>query len=405
MDIDKNLPKFIVKKNLQKSLQTGIYFSDIVTPDILKDVCIKITGKAEFSYSYVDNDYQDDYLTPTYNKGRLAILYWNSNVYFITFSEKDVGGRNSSIQSVPTAYNMYFLSSKRPTAIYYYFINRTAKVQTNYHVYIYRLMKAIGFIFLNEPTELKSKLTSFSSISDLIRFRKENSSRNRSNNASYVEYKDNYQVEIYGKTYGANKYESSLMSYALSKLATKNEKIIVYQVSENDLSELPSSSINVLSKLGNITYTLTNKTLEKNQLETQTNFRSATYIYNLYDKLGKKSCAMCSCNIDAIIQGAHIWPVAYIKADNTLTIDEKWDMATDGNNGLWLCENHHKLFDRNLITICDTNGAIHYSDKLEIEEQNYLDTVTLKYISKSFITEKFSEYLKRRNMEYAKVAN
>ena len=114
---------------------------------------------------------------------------------------------------------------------------------------------------------------------------------------------------------------------------------------------------------------------------------------------------MCSCNIDAIIQGAHIWPVAYIKADNTLTIDEKWDMATDGNNGLWLCENHHKLFDRNLITICDTNGAIHYSDKLEIEEQNYLDTVTLKYISKSFITEKFSEYLKRRNMEYAKVAN
>lgn len=46
-------PHFIIKKNLQKSKQTGIYFSDIVTPSILKDVCYRITNQKEFTYQYV----------------------------------------------------------------------------------------------------------------------------------------------------------------------------------------------------------------------------------------------------------------------------------------------------------------------------------------------------------------
>ena len=100
-------PRFVIKKNLQKSAVTGVLFSDVVTPDVLRDVCIRITGKSDFAYDYVGNDYSDDFLEPSYNKGRIAIMHYAGIVHYITFSEKSIGGRNSSVQSVPTAFNMF----------------------------------------------------------------------------------------------------------------------------------------------------------------------------------------------------------------------------------------------------------------------------------------------------------
>lgn len=55
-------PHFIIKNDLQKSLSTGQYFSDAVTPDVLADVCYRITGINHFTYEYVDKNYSDDYL-------------------------------------------------------------------------------------------------------------------------------------------------------------------------------------------------------------------------------------------------------------------------------------------------------------------------------------------------------
>lgn len=83
-----NKPYFIVKENLQKSLITGEYFRDQVPPDVLKDVCFKITGEKDFEYTYVGNDFTNDELSATYNKGRLAILYYKDVVNFITFLKK-----------------------------------------------------------------------------------------------------------------------------------------------------------------------------------------------------------------------------------------------------------------------------------------------------------------------------
>lgn len=44
----RNKPCFTIKKNLQKSGTTGVYFSDVVTQDVLRDVCQRITGLSEF---------------------------------------------------------------------------------------------------------------------------------------------------------------------------------------------------------------------------------------------------------------------------------------------------------------------------------------------------------------------
>lgn len=81
----RNTPHFVIKENLQKSKNTGVYFSDVVTPDILKDVCGLITGQTEFTYQYVDNDYHDSFLDTSYNKGRMAIMQYKDIVCYISF--------------------------------------------------------------------------------------------------------------------------------------------------------------------------------------------------------------------------------------------------------------------------------------------------------------------------------
>ena len=145
-----DIPHFVIKNNLQKSKQTNIYFGDVVTTEILKDVCKRITNLDNFTYEYVDNEYTDDFLPPTYNKGRMAMLHYKDDVMYISFSEKDIDGRNSSVQSVPTAFNMFFSNAYKNKRLYYYFLSIEGNPETDYHILIYRLMKTIGFHFLND---------------------------------------------------------------------------------------------------------------------------------------------------------------------------------------------------------------------------------------------------------------
>ena len=46
-----------------------------------------------------------------------------------------------------------------------------------------------------------------------------------------------HEYEIYGKTYGANKYDTSLICYAISKLALREDRITLYEYNERDLKE------------------------------------------------------------------------------------------------------------------------------------------------------------------------
>ena len=92
--------------------------------------------------------------------------------------------------------------------------------------------------------------------------------------------------------------------------------------------------------------------------------RSPHYIYNLFNKLGNKRCALCNCHIPELIQGAHIWPVADIRSAYMMSFEEKLCHATSGDNGLWLCKNHHKLFDSKIINF-DENGELFYVNNLD----------------------------------------
>ena len=170
-------------------------------------------------------------------------------------------------------------------------------------------MKTIGFHFLNDEV-LQHKIVPFSSIEDIMFNRRINSGKNKSNNSTYITKSTVSNYDIYGKTYGANKYETSLICYALSMLAKREQRITLYEVLEHDLKELPKSSLNVINGMGVIRVVPTDLQLEKKAFEENNSLRSPRYIYNLLNKLGKKHCAMCGCEIPEIIQGAHIWPVA-----------------------------------------------------------------------------------------------
>ena len=395
--IYKDKPHFVIKANLQKSKQTGVYFSDVVTPPILADVCMRITNRSDFTYSYVDNDYEDEFLSTGYNKGRMAILQYKDFVAYISFSEKDIGGRNSSVQSVPTAFNMYFMNPYPKKKLYYYFLNVQGNAGTEYQLLMYRLMQTIGFIFLNADATLGHSIRAYTSIDDIMLSRKANASRNQSNNSTYITKSRANQFDIYGKTYGANKYETSMMCYALSLLAHSNQHITLYEMLEGNLAELPESSLNVLKHMHNVSVVPTDMQLEKRVFEEQNSLRSPRYIYNLLEHLGHKKCALCNCEIPELIQGAHIWPVASIKKDMTLTFEQKLSHALNGENGLWLCENHHKMFDEGLLFI-DTNGQVAYRNHLEKRHIVFMDSVTtIKQLPDEFLTDQFIQYLDLRN--------
>jgi HNH endonuclease len=137
--------------------------------------------------------------------------------------------------------------------------------------------------------------------------------------------------------------------------------------------------------------------LERAEFETNDSLRSPTYIYNLLEKLGEKKCSLCNCEIPQIIQGAHIWPVAIIKRASNINIDTKIKHAINGENGLWLCNNHHKLFDINILYIA-SDGRLKYRRNIDLNHEEYIRDFTINsQLSPDILTPTFLDYLNKRN--------
>jgi predicted restriction endonuclease len=93
----------------------------------------------------------------------------------------------------------------------------------------------------------------------------------------------------------------------------------------------------------------------------------------------------------------HIWPVASIKRTHNVNLDPKIQYATDGDNGLWLCNNHHKLFDINFLLI-NNQGQIQYKSNIRAVDETFINKTTLNLqIGKEILTSKFLYYLELRN--------
>lgn len=254
-----------------------------------------------------------------------------------------------------------------------------------------------GVKFLNIAQYAPQPILPYCDVDEIIEDRSRNQGINGSNNSSFIS-KTGESIQIYAKTYGASKYESTLFGVALSRIADR--PIELFNICEQDLKELPQSSQTTLKALGNITMHDTSMTLEKNEYLTQqdkTILRSPTYVYNLLNRIGNKHCALCDCEIPEIIQGAHIWGVAEIARHEELTDEQKFEHAISGHNGLWLCQNHHKLFDSDLLLI-DNDGHIHVSNTLHDTAIQYIYEITkTKSLQEKTMSDRFKYYLGMRN--------
>lgn len=373
------------RPNAQKTL--GL-FDSILTPEILSDICQRITGQS--NYQVVKD-------TSTYNKGRLLIVEWRGIKNYVSLSETEIEGRNSSLQSVPTAINLFYADPTQSKRLFYYFMPYIGNPFTDYHIFAYRLLMTAGVTFLNITDYTPITIRAYSNVDEIIEDRKENQQSNSSNNSSYIS-KTLDRVQIYAKVYGASKYESTLLALAVSKIV--DTPIDLYNICEQDLKRLPQSSVDTINALGNVTMHYTSFTLDRRVYLEQTDrsvLRSPLYQYNLLNRIGYKKCALCGCEIPEIIQGAHIWGVSEIAHNTTLSEDDKFRHAVDGNNGLWLCQNHHKLFDANII-LFDSNGEILVRNNVQDEHTEYIRSITNNQpLSANIMTDDFRWYLSQRN--------
>jgi hypothetical protein len=375
---------FKIKKYFQK--RRDITYEDILTNDVLLNVCRSLTGQDDFEVEFDEN---------SYNKGRLAKLEFNNNVFYVSFSFSEIedSGRNSYFQSFPSALVQFHLEANPNKHICFYFLPYNGNIETHYFIFMYRLMKTVNTIFLNE-TYLSRVYTPFNSISDIIINRDENRERNSGNASTYAAIDETDSLQIFGKTYGANKYETILLTLAFKNVS--EYPVEVFEIQEGNLSILPEPARQIIIDSG-IKITTSDLTLERTEFETNDSLRSPTYLYNLLDKLGHKKCSLCDCEIPQIIQGAHIWPVANIKRTNELTLESKIQHAINGDNGLWLCNNHHKLFDVNILYIA-SDGRLKYKLNIEQNHEEYLREFTLNSrIPNEILTATFIEYLNKRN--------
>lgn len=187
------------------------------------------------------------------------------------------------------------------------------------------------------------------------------------------------------------------MGVALSKITDR--PIDVFAVSEQDLTDLPASSLSTFSKLDNIAVYKTTLRLNPyiQQEEEALKLRVATYHFNLLSNLGMKKCMLCGCEVPEIIQGAHIWGVSEIRKDCCLTDEQRYAHAINGHNGLWLCANHHKLFDSNILVI-KSNGYCMVKTNIPTSQERFIrDSVIQKRIQKNVICDDFLFYLSERN--------
>lgn len=363
------------------------HFDRILTREVLTDICQRVTGQDQYR---VVKDRE------SYNKGRLVLVEYNGITHYVSLSEENIAGRNSGVQSVPTAINIYYSDRNTNKRLCYYFLQHNGRAFTNYYLFCYRLMVTAGFVFLNLNDFYHNSILPYHNVDDLIIDRRDNQASNSSNNSSYVS-KSGDKIQIYAKTYGASKYESTLLAVAVSQIADR--PIDIFNICEQDLKSLPQSSLNTIELLGNISIHNTSLFLDKRAyLESdKTVLRSASYQYNLFNRLGAKRCALCGCEIPEIIQGAHIWGVSQIAKSSEFDDDAKFGHAVSGHNGLWLCSNHHKLFDSNII-LFDNNGHVRIKDDLVTDDVAFIRSTTFRTsLDARFLSDEFKGYLARRN--------
>lgn len=367
-----------------------------LTKDILDDIAIRINDSIDYDVVWLEKRIE----------GRMITFETNDEVNFINLSQNGVlRSRNNQLQSVPTALAIYLNEQrkikKKKANFYFYFMPQIGNNKTDYLEFFYRVMKTAGIKFLNLEFGLPDFVpTPFSSVKDIIHARNDLRSRNTSNQSTYVTDEGKFYY-IYGKTFGANQKETALLCIAISAITDKPIKL--FQILDNDSVKLSDNDVdainNYVAKFSKHSFDIMDDTLQFDNDSSDTvrdKLRSPKFIYNLLSKFdGEKRCALCGCKIESIIQAAHIYPISEIRRNNSLTDEKKFELAIDKDNGIWLCENHHKLFDRGLIWF--EEGKLCISKRIDEDDIAFVEQITtIEEIEPCYINDRMLAFFDMR---------
>ena len=299
--------------------------------------------------------------------GQYLIITLNDNsIEYISYSSlNSKGGRNTYIeQGFILSYIHYLKNTNLKKTIKILYCTKQDKLNP-YNDYVFRIFRTLNINIINPDwySNNNKELTSFNNVFEIQNFKSKIGRKNNNPTTLIREENKNY---LYAKFDGTNENGSMLLMMVLNyfkngiiRIVYKDEKIKLSQKFNLLFKELKNIKIiEEQVKISDNKFITTSKTDKiRNQV---------WFSLNLLLKYKEKKCLICDCEIESLIQACHIYPIAKIKKSDLNTKEQKI-YAIDPDNGLWMCSNHHKLFDNKKIII-DESGSIIINKSIEFTE-------------------------------------
>ena len=347
-----------------------------ISKDEYKDIVNRSIGNVDF---IVKEDFRG------HNSGQYIKLKIADTIKYICLSRKIASeSRNAFIlQNFPSAYQHY-LEEKNPKKTFEYYIRDFSTSHPPFAIFSYKLLLTGGIKILNldkvkvsEKAILFDYTTPFNDYKQMRTYRLSLSKRNSSNNSTTFEENDD-EISVYGKSYGANGRETTAICLALSRLVP-GKNIKLYNVNETDknhLADIDPANRYILENIG-VELNDDRMDFESNDERVIAKRNTRLFHYNLLQKYKEKKCYLCGCDIEKVIQGAHIYSSTDI-LHSSVSEEEKTNQIVDADNGIWLCANHHLLFDYLLIYFKER--YLYASDTLNKNQIEYIkNSITQGY--------------------------
>lgn len=324
--------------------------------------------------------------------GRYINFEYDGVMYYVVLSASEEQGRNTYIQQyLPPVFKAQLDYEGESRMFSYYIPGSASDITTDYHINVERMIKTIGIEVINESEVFLNPVTPYTRFSDFRTYRVESRRRRRNNASTYI-INNGDTVSIYGKLYGANKMEAALLALVTKELLNE-EEIIFYPVKDHGVEEpsetlksiLEDSGITIDTSLYEIERTGSREAFEK-EIRNQ-----AAFTYNLAQKFEDKECYLCDCKIEKAIVASHLHRVTDIK-HSTLSFEEKLNQAKNGENGLWLCGTHDKLFEYGYIYF--EGKELKINQNISQEKKDYIESITkYRVVKDEHFTEEMEQFL------------
>lgn len=368
--------KVFVKERYKKEFNVGV----------IKQVLSSLNLNEPFEIQYIQGN------------GRNLVIETDIYKHYVIVSRVTADSRNAFLaQYISTVLSQFVADlTTKQKIISIFLLDTSDKAKTDFIIDTYRVAKTLGINIINESELGLSPIQPYNSFRDWKNARNNRQQYNPANQSSYA-MEDEDEYTVFGKLYGANGKESALLACQLAEIAKKeNKRLNFVQVKEHGTEAISITDKKLLEYYGvNVSggaIVLRDKQIkDKSTCRKQDEFK-----FNLLEKYGDKKCYLCGCDIESNIIASHIHRITDI--DNSNIPDaEKRRQAVDGNNGLWLCANHDKMFEHGVITF-NTDGELVINSTLKENQIEFIKYITQVFkIQDIHLTNELLQYLMIHN--------